>query len=61
MSATPKAPVKAASENRIVVMDIGHYESEQFTRELFYDLITKNFPKFAVRIAETVTNPIKYY
>ena len=49
------------ADGRIVVMDIGHYESEQFTRELFYDLITKKFPKFAVRISETVTNPIKYY
>jgi len=49
------------ADERIVVMDIGHYESEQFTRELFYNLITKKFPKFAVRLSETVTNPIKYY
>jgi putative NIF3 family GTP cyclohydrolase 1 type 2 len=49
------------AEGRIVVMDIGHYESEQFTRELFYDLLTKKFPKFAIRLSEVVTNPIKYY
>ena len=49
------------AEGKIVVMDIGHYESEQFTRELFYDLISKNFPKFAVRLAETDTNPINYF
>ncbi len=49
------------AEGRLVLMDIGHFESEQFTRDLFYDLLTKNFPKFAVRIAEIDTNPIKYY
>lgn len=49
------------ADGKIVVMDMGHYESEQFTRELFYDLLMKKFPKFAVRLAETVTNPIKYF
>ncbi len=49
------------ADGKIVVMDIGHFESEQFTRELFYDLLMKNFPKFAVRISETDTNPIKYF
>ena len=46
---------------KIVVMDIGHFESEQFTRELFYDLLMKKFPKFAVRLSETEENPIKYF
>ncbi len=49
------------ADGRLVVMDIGHYESEQFTRELIYDLLTKNFPKFAIRLSETTTNPIKYF
>ncbi len=49
------------AEERIVVMDVGHYESEQFTREIFYDLIMKKFPKFAVRLSDTDTNPIKYF
>ncbi|MEN8202853.1 MAG: Nif3-like dinuclear metal center hexameric protein [Bacteroidota bacterium] len=49
------------ADGKIVVMDMGHFESEQFTRELFYDLLMKKFPKFAVRLAETVTNPIKYF
>ena len=49
------------AEGKIVVMDIGHFESEQFTRELFYDLLMKKFPKFAVRLSETDTNPIKYF
>ncbi len=47
--------------DQIVLMDIGHYESEQFTRELFYDLLKKKFPTFAIRLSETETNPIKYY
>jgi len=46
---------------QLVVMDIGHFESEQFTRELFYDLLMKKFPKFAVRLSETEKNPIKYF
>ncbi|NOR33346.1 MAG: Nif3-like dinuclear metal center hexameric protein [Bacteroidales bacterium] len=49
------------AEGQLVVMDIGHFESEQFTRELFYDLLMKNFPKFAVRLSETEKNPIKYF
>lgn len=49
------------AEGKIVIMDIGHFESEQFTRELFYDLLMKKFPKFAIRLSDTETNPIKYY
>ena len=49
------------AEGQLVVMDIGHFESEQFTRELFYDLLMKKFPKFAVRLSETEENPIKYF
>ncbi len=48
------------ADGGILVADIGHYESEQFTKELFYELVTKNFPKFAVRLSEVVTNPINY-
>ncbi len=49
------------ADGRIVLMDVGHFESEQFTRDLFYDLLMKKFPKFAVRLSETDTNPIKYF
>lgn len=48
------------ADGKIVIADIGHYESEQFTRDLIYDLILKNFPKFAVRLSAINTNPIKY-
>lgn len=46
---------------RILVMDIGHYESEQFTRNIFYDILVKKFVNFAVRFSEINTNPINYF
>jgi dinuclear metal center YbgI/SA1388 family protein len=48
------------AENKIVIADIGHFESEQFTIELFYDLITKKFDTFAVYCTEVNTNPVNY-
>ncbi len=48
------------AENRILLIDTGHYESEKFSTEIIYDLIIKNFPKFAVRFSKTDTNPINY-
>ena len=48
------------AENRILIADIGHYESEQFTKELLYDVIRKNFSNFAVRFTKINTNPINY-
>ncbi|MBN1108718.1 MAG: Nif3-like dinuclear metal center hexameric protein [Bacteroidales bacterium] len=49
------------AENRILLVDAGHYESEKFSTELLYDLIIKNFPKFALRFSEINTNPINYF
>ena len=49
------------ADGKIIIADIGHFESEQYTREIFYDLLKKNFPKFAVRLSEVNTNPIKYF
>ncbi|HPD53890.1 MAG TPA: Nif3-like dinuclear metal center hexameric protein, partial [Bacteroidia bacterium] len=48
------------AEGDIIIADIGHYESEQFTGELFRDLILKNFTTFAVRLTEVRTNPVYY-
>ncbi|MGB1205496.1 MAG: Nif3-like dinuclear metal center hexameric protein [Chitinophagales bacterium] len=48
------------ADNRIVIADIGHYESEQFTVELFYDLLTKKFSNFEPILSSVNTNPIKY-
>jgi len=44
----------------IIVADVGHYESEQFTKELIYNILIEKFPNFAVLISERVTNPINY-
>jgi dinuclear metal center YbgI/SA1388 family protein len=48
------------AEKKIIIADIGHYESEQFTTELFHELILKNFPKFAVHFSGINTNPVNY-
>ena len=48
------------AENDVIIADIGHFESEQFTKDLIYDFLTKNFTKFAVRLSKIITNPINY-
>lgn len=48
------------SEKKIVIADIGHYESEQFTINLLGDILKKKFATFAVRLTEINTNPINY-
>jgi dinuclear metal center YbgI/SA1388 family protein len=45
---------------KILLADIGHYESEKFSAEILHDLIIKKFPKFALRFSEINTNPINY-
>lgn len=49
------------AENQIVIADIGHFESEQFTKDIFYKQITKKFPNFAVRFSESETNIVSYF
>jgi len=49
------------AENEIVIADIGHFESEQFTIELLYDSLKEKFPKFALHCIGHNTNPIKYF
>ena len=46
--------------NKMIVIDIGHYESEKFSVEILYDLIIKKFPTFALRFSEINTNPVNY-
>ncbi|MFS4494202.1 Nif3-like dinuclear metal center hexameric protein [Maribacter sp. 2308TA10-17] len=48
------------AEDKMVIADIGHYETEQFTKNLLVDYLTKKIPNFAIRLAESKTNPIKY-
>lgn len=49
------------AEDKIIIMDIGHYESEVFTKDLIYELINKKFTNIAVDFTEKVTNPISYF
>lgn len=48
------------AENKLLIADIGHYESEQFTKNLLVDILTKKFPNFAIILSEKNTNPIHY-
>ena len=48
------------TEGKIVIADIGHYESEQYTKDIFYELVTKKISKFAVQFSKVDTNPILY-
>jgi dinuclear metal center YbgI/SA1388 family protein len=49
------------ADGRIVIADIGHYESEQFTVELLKDILKKKFPNFAILLSNLSTNPVKYF
>ena len=48
------------ANDRIIIADIGHYESEQFTKELLTGVLSKKFPTFAVTFSKLVTNPLSY-
>jgi putative NIF3 family GTP cyclohydrolase 1 type 2 len=48
------------AENQIILADIGHYESEQFTKNFLADYLSKKFTNFAVVLSATNTNPVKY-
>jgi dinuclear metal center YbgI/SA1388 family protein len=49
------------AENQIIIADIGHYESEQFTTNLIFDIISKKFTNFAIHLTGINTNPINYF
>ncbi|MCB9018563.1 MAG: Nif3-like dinuclear metal center hexameric protein [Prevotellaceae bacterium] len=48
------------AENKITIADVGHFESEQFTKEIFFEIVSKNNPKFAIQFSDYKTNPINY-
>ncbi len=48
------------AEDRLVIADIGHFESEQFTIGWLAEVLSRKFPTFAVNFSETPTNPIRY-
>jgi dinuclear metal center YbgI/SA1388 family protein len=49
------------SDNKIVLIDIGHFESEKYTIELLYDLISNKFSNFALHSTSVETNPVNFY
>jgi dinuclear metal center YbgI/SA1388 family protein len=48
------------ADGKILLVDIGHFESEQFTSELFYDILIRKFPNFALHLTNVNTNPLNY-
>ena len=48
------------TEGRLILCDIGHYESEIFTKELLGELLSQNFPNIALYLTKVVTNPTSY-
>ena len=48
------------ADSKLIVADVGHYESEQFTKELLLQHLSEKFPILAARISSVNTNPIKY-
>ncbi|MAO09498.1 MAG: Nif3-like dinuclear metal center hexameric protein [Flavobacteriaceae bacterium] len=49
------------AENNILLCDIGHYESEQYTKELLVSFLTKKISNFAIVLSQINTNPISYF
>ncbi|MBX2935007.1 MAG: Nif3-like dinuclear metal center hexameric protein [Ferruginibacter sp.] len=49
------------ANNRLVIADIGHYESEQYTIDLLFDILSRKFLNFAVLKTGVKTNPVHYF
>lgn len=49
------------ADGRIIIADIGHYESEQFTINLLHEVLTQKFSNFAAHCTKVNTNPVSYY
>ncbi len=48
-------------ENNLLLVDVGHYESEQYIKNLIFDYLTKKLPSFAFVLSRTNTNPVNYF
>ena len=48
------------AEDQLILCDIGHYESEIFTKELLGEFLSQNFPNIALYLTKVVTNPTSY-
>jgi len=49
------------ADGKILLADIGHYESEQFTIELLFEILSNKFPNFALLKTGVNTNPVQYF
>lgn len=49
------------ADGRMLIADAGHYETEQFTKELLYNVLNEKFPTFALRISHCNTNAVHYF
>jgi dinuclear metal center YbgI/SA1388 family protein len=49
------------AEGALMLADIGHYESEQFTKNLLVEYLKEKIHNFAIILADSITNPIKYF
>ncbi len=49
------------AENQLLLLDIGHFESERFTKNYMVDFLKEKIPNFAIILSEVNTNPVKYF
>lgn len=49
------------AESKLLLADVGHYESEQYTKNFIVDFLREKIPNFAIHLSETNTNPVKYF
>lgn len=49
------------AENKVLLCDIGHFESEQFVVQQIFNILSEKFPKFAILKSVEKTNPVNYF
>ena len=49
------------ADQKIMIADVGHYESEQFTKDLLQEVLKEKFTTFAIIFSKTATNPLSYF
>ncbi|MGB1449702.1 MAG: Nif3-like dinuclear metal center hexameric protein [Flavobacteriaceae bacterium] len=49
------------AEKQLLLVDAGHYETEQFTKRIIHEYLTKKIPNFAFTLSQLNTNPVKYF
>ena len=47
--------------NTLLLLDVGHFESEQFIKNLIVDYLSKKLPNFAIILSHAKTNPVNYF